>query len=120
MGEGPPGYDPFGLAGDELFVDFIHPKPHGHQVIGDAIVRALRDRSIPRAAATWNPFPDPPPVEAIFAARPDYRLREAETRLAACLLTRRAACIERRAHEVLSVDPEHAAARSVLAHRGLD
>jgi lysophospholipase L1-like esterase len=103
-----------GLVGAEFFADFIHPNLRGHQVIADAIVRELRRSGVPRPAAEWLPIPEPPEIEAIFAARPDYRRREAELGLAACLLTERRECAARRARELQDLDPGNPAARQAL------
>ena len=107
---------PDGLVGQELFVDFVHPNLRGHQIIAAAIVRALQTSATPRPATQWRMLPEPEPVAAILARRPDYRARELELALVTCLLARRNACATARAEELVAIDPENPAARRALLH----
>jgi lysophospholipase L1-like esterase len=104
-----------GLVGGELFADFIHPNLRGHQVIAGAIAAGLRESGVPRPAAEWSPIPDPPALEQVHAARPDYRRREAEMALVACLLAQRTGCAEERARALQRLDPASALASNALA-----
>jgi lysophospholipase L1-like esterase len=106
---------PHGLVGAELFADFLHPNLRGHQVIAAAITARLRESGLPRPAAEWSPIPDPPALEEVYAARPDYRRREGEMALVACLLAQRAECAEARARSLQRLDPGSALARNALA-----
>jgi lysophospholipase L1-like esterase len=107
---------PDGLVGQDLFVDFVHPNLRGHQVIAAAIVRALQASGVPRPASQWRTLPEPEPVAAILARRPDYRTRELELALATCLLARRDDCAIASAQQLVALDPQHAAARRALLH----
>ncbi len=104
-----------GVPGRELFVDFAHPNLRGHQIIGDAVARALRDHGLPRPAAEWGELPLPLSPEEILASRPDYRLREAELELICCLLVERESCVGSAAKRVLEIDPRNPTASHALA-----
>jgi lysophospholipase L1-like esterase len=104
-----------GMVGQDLFVDFVHPNLRGHLVIADAIAARLRESSVPRPAAQWSQIPEPPALEEIYAARPDYRRREAEMALIACILVKRTHCADERARALQRIDPESTVARNALA-----
>lgn len=100
--------------GRELFVDFAHPNLRGHQVIGDAIARALRDHGLPRPAAEWGEPAPPVAPDEIYAARPDYPRREAELELICCLLVESASCVRSASGRLLEIDPRNATAARAL------
>ena len=104
-----------GMVGQDLFADFAHPNLRGHRVIADAIATRLRESGVPRPAAEWSEIPEPPALEDVYGARPDYRRREAEIALVTCMLAKRTDCVDEKALALQRMDPESAVARNALA-----
>lgn len=83
-----------GLVGNDLFIEFVHPNLRANQRIAAEVATVLRQAGIPRPAAAWRDgYRDPEP-EALHAAHPELRIREHEAIRFACLVARRARCVD--------------------------
>ncbi len=82
------------LVGDDLFIEFAHLNPRAHQLVAAALAAALREAGIPRPAPLWREggYQDPP-VEALYAADPEMRVREHESIRFVCAVARRLDCV---------------------------
>jgi lysophospholipase L1-like esterase len=81
------------LVGDDLFVDAVHLRILGHQLIAQAVADAIRESGVAGPHVDWNPgaYVDPDPT-AILDADPTLRSRENIARKFSCAAGGRPNC----------------------------
>jgi lysophospholipase L1-like esterase len=101
----------YGLVGDNLFVDPIHPSVAGHRLIAAAVAHALREAEIPLPADRWkaDAYVEPP-LANVYAIEPNLRVREHLSRAVIFLLGARDDQALNELQAALSIDPQDTAA----------
>ena len=81
------------LVGDDLFVDPVHPRILGHQLIAQVVADAIRESGLAGPQVTWKPdaYVDPDPT-ALLDADPNLRFREDIARKISCSAAGRPNC----------------------------
>ena len=81
------------LVGDDLFVDAVHLRILGHQLIAQAVTDAIRESGVAGPQVAWNPdaYVDPDPT-TLLDADPDLRARENIARKFSCAAAGRPNC----------------------------
>ena len=81
------------LVGDDLFVDAVHLRILGHQLIAQAVTDAIRESGVAGPQVAWNPdaYVDPDPT-TLLDADPNLRARENIARKFSCAAGGRPNC----------------------------
>ena len=81
------------LVGDDLFVDAVHLRVLGHQLIARAVADAIRESGVAGPQVAWKPdaYVDPDPT-AVLDADPDLRDKEDIVRKFSCIAGGRPNC----------------------------
>jgi lysophospholipase L1-like esterase len=82
------------LVGDDLFVDGVHLRLLGHQLIAQAVADAIRESGVAGARVRWNldAYTDPDPA-TVVDANPEMRSREKIVRQLSCAAAGRPDCV---------------------------
>jgi lysophospholipase L1-like esterase len=81
------------LVGDDLFVDGMHLRILGHQLIAQTVADAIRESGVAGPRVSWKPdaYVDPDP-NTLLDADPNLRLREKISRKFSCAAAGRPNC----------------------------
>jgi len=82
------------LVGDDLFVDAVHLRILGHQLIAKAVADAIRESGVAGTHVRWNldAHTDPDP-ETLLDDNPEMRAREKIARQLSCAAAGRPDCL---------------------------
>jgi len=82
------------LVGDDRFVDAVHLRILGHQLIAKAVADAIRESGVAGTHIRWNldAYTDPDP-ETLLDGNPEMPAREKIARQSSCAAAGRSDCV---------------------------
>lgn len=102
-----------GLVGNELFLDFAHPKIRTHQWMAETIARAMRSAGVPVNSADWRDGYRDSPTSELYRDKPRLKFLEVRSSVLICLLVQHPDCTEK-AKRLDEMDRGNGFAQSVL------